>query len=1029
MGKDSLLRLEETVLFKLLIKKEKNLKTNESLSSKVYEIVEEVTPLLATIHENMPQFTLHDPNHSAKVIEIMSKIIPPSTLNKLNVIEIALLILSGYLHDIGMVSSKKEKEGIIKTNEEFRILFKSDLEKNNKYEEFKNKKDHRSATFIQDQVYTEYLRRNHIKRTAQYIKKKLTKGKFELNFNSIPLSDYLIAICDSHGEPVNALSNLKKWQRNTLLGEYIVNIQYLSLILRLADILDLDPERTPKVIYEFVDPTDPISIKEWNKHRAIIGSYIDYKQVIFSAKCKSPEVERALKEFMHLIEHERKQSMKLLLSYSDDISKKYKLELHDEIKSDQIESDESYIYNDLKFEINYQRVLDLLMGKRLYKNPILALRELLQNSIDAIKIREKIFKEKKESFKPLIEIEIKKNELIISDNGVGMDENIFKEFFLQVGKSFYSSPIFYSRFSDIDVTSEFGIGILSTFMISTSLIIESRKEPENPLNPSKPIYFEIPTAYSYTIQRESTRTDIGTTIILKLRDKTIFENSTLENVLNEILPIPPYKIKIKEGKSEYFFIKKEVKNNEVFKISRDSDLSEISAHISKFRNSLGYEKIDDYLKLFEINFNSEKSKILKFVEGRLSILNSNTLNWTNKVKGFLSQRCFRIGSPIQSDTDNFKIGITDNIKNLFPFWTSYYSELNLTKSACLTITPDRTDIILDEKYTRLKTAIEKKIISEYKKYLNEIANNNSEEFYFFFIDTIVALGFLGVEINQKMFVFSQDALEFFSDFLSIPVLEFDGNIRRKTIKEIKQSQTIGIIKDNWNDKYINNVLPEIKKHNINLLILDKINFWSQFGSWDRLLAPLLGNQKGRLVPHTLITKFLPEIEIEIIKLNNVFSNNSGYGEYNSIIYSLSNKEEQLLFSIRDVMSIYPDFNQSHKLFSLLLDENGNYKDIKAFNLIRELSDNLSQRINDSIEKLSYSDQEFSKKYISFNSYKNRNRFKLTAGLFIKDKELLDKIKNDIKNYWENAQKLNLISTKENVPEISNKDFLHTFFKT
>jgi HSP90 family molecular chaperone len=34
--------------------------------------------------------------------------------------------------------------------------------------------------------------------------------------------------------------------------------------------------------------------------------------------------------------------------------------------------------------------MELLMGERLYRNPVLALRELLQNSMDAIKVREKI---------------------------------------------------------------------------------------------------------------------------------------------------------------------------------------------------------------------------------------------------------------------------------------------------------------------------------------------------------------------------------------------------------------------------------------------------------------------------------------------------------------------------------------------------------------------------------------------------------------------------------------------------------------
>lgn len=109
MIKDAEQTLVSLTFYQLLLKKEKKRPIGTKLSAKVYEIVRECAPLLERIAENMPEYTLHDPNHGAKVVELMSKILPAKVLDNLNQIEIALLILSGYLHDIGMTCSRDEK--------------------------------------------------------------------------------------------------------------------------------------------------------------------------------------------------------------------------------------------------------------------------------------------------------------------------------------------------------------------------------------------------------------------------------------------------------------------------------------------------------------------------------------------------------------------------------------------------------------------------------------------------------------------------------------------------------------------------------------------------------------------------------------------------------------------------------------------------------------------------------------------------------------------------------------------------------
>lgn len=1029
MGKDALLRLKDSQLFKTLQKKESEENCANVLSTKVINIVSVVSPLLERVPENMPEFTLHDPNHSSKVVEIMGKIIPHKTLQNLNSIELTLLILSGYLHDIGMTCSKDEKEEIINSSVEFEILFKTDVDKSDKFRSFKDAEDHRAATFIEDQVFAEYLRRKHVDRSAKYIEEKLSSGEMILAFEGIPFWKQLIAICDGHGEPVSSLSNTSRWPRHTLIGDRIINVQYLSLVLRLADILDLDPERTPKVIYEHVNPKDPISIIEWRKHRSIIGHSINHNKVLFEAECSSPEVERALKEFMDWIELERGETIRLLARYQDEDSKKYFLNLKDPIAKDRIRSDGSYISNDLKFEIDYQRVMDLLMGQKLYKNPTVALRELLQNSIDAIKIREELFTGKLESFIPKIKIVLDDDSLSVIDNGVGMDLDIFKNYFLQVGKSFYNSPTFYGRFSDIDVTSEFGIGILSTFMVANSIIIESRREPEYSLRPPEPIIFEIPTAYSFTIQRKSSRTEIGTAITLKLKTDNPFKRQPLMNILEQLIPKPPYPIEIQDHIGNFVYKGVEEISIPQLVFTQMKNISSIQPYqnIKFSQTSTSFTH-----KILDIYFNtSEADSELRNIEGKISIVNTSSGNWYSEFSGFLAQRNFNIGSPENREEDNkFLLKSSESLKMLFPDWTSYYSELNLTKSACLSITPDRTDIIVDERFKKLKAKIEARIVEKLRHHFDEIIAQSSEDEFFKYTDLLIATGFLGMDLKQSGSVFSNEAKHFFSDYLSFPVLDYDGKIRRKRAREIALCSTIGLVNYNWKYEYISRTIEVIEPQEITLIILPKLNFGVGSHKISRFISALLGNQDKLTGSHTVLTSCLPSFEIKLIKVNNQYRSISNPNDVQTISYGITDREIPILFMPRQSIELYPIFNASHRLITPLLNEKGEYKNKDAEELRNELAKSIHQLLGASLKMIGEKDSDFSQKLVTYGVgyWDQKNYFELTHEILNKNPNLLEALKKVFSKYWTQAKKLDLIDSNIDMPKITKKDFLEYWSK-
>jgi len=68
-------------------------------------------PLIGKINaREMETFTMHDSNHALKVAHLMWQIIHPSRRKDLKPPEIALLVISAFLHDLGMALSPQERE-------------------------------------------------------------------------------------------------------------------------------------------------------------------------------------------------------------------------------------------------------------------------------------------------------------------------------------------------------------------------------------------------------------------------------------------------------------------------------------------------------------------------------------------------------------------------------------------------------------------------------------------------------------------------------------------------------------------------------------------------------------------------------------------------------------------------------------------------------------------------------------------------------------------------------------------------------
>ncbi len=130
------------------------------------------------------------------------------------------------------------------------------------------------------------------------------------------------------------------------------------------------------------------------------------------------------------------------------------------------------------YEADVKRIVRLLIGKSLYPNPFIFVRELIQNSVDACNRK----KEKNTQLDPKITVNINTSEnyFEIHDEGDGMSKRALREHFSVIGKSL--SQEFNDANGNFNLISQFGIGFISTFIAAQKVTISTKSEEDGLIN-------------------------------------------------------------------------------------------------------------------------------------------------------------------------------------------------------------------------------------------------------------------------------------------------------------------------------------------------------------------------------------------------------------------------------------------------------------------------------------------------------------------------------------------------------------------
>lgn len=495
----------------------------QELLANLIKIDKLVSPILDKVNSReMDVFTMHDKRHALKVAHIMWHILKPERRLSLTAPEIGMLIASAFVHDLGMFISKEDRDKRLSPTSELWGRLDPDGKIQQRIEELRTSANQEKALTNQQRLHRKVIQAEEallcqdtreVHATSQRyadvlsnLRQLHTKNPAVipdvescLAFEGDSFREKLIDVCVSHNEAADMLirqdtehPERPRFPRDYPVGSCLVDLHMVAAALRLADILDFDRERTPTVLYYYLlpshhDPSEDKSELEWSKHLAISSWHVETDSLVYRARCRNHIVHHSIIRFCESIAEEISATRASFGALNDKqdwpfvIPKNVKDDIHAE----------GYRYLPYKFELDDERIYQLLMGGAIYGNSLEAIRELVQNSVDACKLRDALTKlhepEVNLSTAKRITVEyIEPTEerpsptLVVRDSGTGMDDMVINSWFLKVGRSYYSSTDF-NRFRydlrkaglDFAPISEFGIGFLSCFLLADQVCVET----------------------------------------------------------------------------------------------------------------------------------------------------------------------------------------------------------------------------------------------------------------------------------------------------------------------------------------------------------------------------------------------------------------------------------------------------------------------------------------------------------------------------------------------------------------------------
>ncbi len=478
--------------------------------------------------EFFPEYTDHGIEHLEGVLRSATWLISDDAWEELRPSDAAALVLSVLLHDLGMHLTP---DGFLTLLDESRwhsplpdtkdkpwpLLWEEFMLEARRFDGRKLTQlfgdttparrppaDSRDWTHLDKVLIGEFVRRHH-PRLAHEIAVYGTPGRngsgLNLGLSDPKASDLIGLIARSHGISLrDSVDRLQQKHLEAYRDYKGVFAPFTMALLRIADYLQIGPERAPQQYMELQGLRSPISVREWKINQEIdnITNTAGDPDAIYVTASPQDVYSFSRLQFLFTdLQSELDNSWAVLgeLFGRDQTLCKLGMKIR-RIRSnlDNVEAfgkTTNYVPQPARFTTADAELLSLLIRPLYGNKPEVGIRELMQNSVDAVLELRTYLSNHNLPEPELTEqegdvvISVQQNaaggwEVVVSDRGIGMTPNTICNFFLRAGASFRKSSFWQSEFIDEENHSKvlrsgrFGVGALAAFLLGDEIHVSTR---------------------------------------------------------------------------------------------------------------------------------------------------------------------------------------------------------------------------------------------------------------------------------------------------------------------------------------------------------------------------------------------------------------------------------------------------------------------------------------------------------------------------------------------------------------------------
>lgn len=540
-----------------------------------------------TIFEFM-NYSRHDASHSINILRAIERLLGKERVELLGIGDLWILLNAAYAHDIGMSTEYYELKDLWK-NEEF--LDFVERERDSLDEEIGKAARHYTYldAFVKHQggissekleipnfewdeydswplefrkeitcLMSEYIRKKHGNRSKEFFNRWDRRGNIVYIDRLCGILGQIVALHTAGQEDIKKISLIC----DGFEDDY-VHPQFLAVLLRVGDLLDLDNNRFDIFAMKHFGELPHVSVTHYKKHQAIEHLLIKPEKIEVTAKSDDFEVckislmwfDDLKSEIINMITRWQEIAPCSLQGCHMGIPELIILHKNKEFSSEFSRD----------FEVNRNKLLELFTGNNLYDSSLDFIREYVQNSFDALRImlwndleqggeREKYLIDpqvERDKIKPIdfrkeaydnypVKIYIReyrdKKGIIdeeqfvieIEDRGIGIDETGINSI-SHIGTGWRERTNFTNTIREmrqwLRPTGGFGIGLQSAFMVTNKVEIYT-KAKNNPAFKITLSQDEKPN--NILVEYGQQKVDQGTRIHLVIKFSEIDADSILD---------------------------------------------------------------------------------------------------------------------------------------------------------------------------------------------------------------------------------------------------------------------------------------------------------------------------------------------------------------------------------------------------------------------------------------------------------------------------------------------------------------------